>query len=96
MGRRGPLCFLALLSVLASACAGHKGVSTGVLTGAVHACAGPAHVVTAHLQVYRGDALIATRAVPDDSTYRFVLPPGQYYVTNTGNRERWGWAVLRP
>jgi len=59
-----------------------------VLTGTARACAGLAYVPTAHLQVYRGDVLVAAQRVPDNSTYRFVLPPGRYDITNTGNPQR--------
>ena len=88
------------LSLLASACAGHLGaalnrastttvsISTGILTGNAQACAGLAYVPMANLQVYRGDSLVTAQRVPNGSTYRFVLPPGEYYVTNTGTPQR--------
>jgi hypothetical protein len=99
MGNRLGISFLVALSMLASACSGHRGAaphhsttttvptSAGVLTGTAYACSGPAYVATANLQVYRGNVLVATRRVPNGSTYRFVLPPGRYYITNTGNLE---------
>ncbi len=99
MGNRLGISVLVALSLLASACGGHRGaapnhsttttISTtrGVLTGTAYACSGPAYVATANLLVYRGDVLVATRRVPNASTYRFVLPPGHYYITNTGNPE---------
>jgi hypothetical protein len=32
-----------------------------------------------------GVVLVATRKVPNESTYRFVLRPGHYYITNVGH-----------
>jgi hypothetical protein len=34
-----------------------------------------------------GVILVATKKVPNDSTYRFVLRPGHYYITNVGHFE---------
>jgi hypothetical protein len=73
---------------------------TGVLTGTADACAGlPGHVPTAaNLRVYRGDAAtarkdvyrpvdpVAEKQVPNNSTYRFVLPPGRYFITNSSTQ----------
>lgn len=42
---------------------------------------------TANLQVYRANVLLTAKRVPDNSTYHLVLPPGRYYMTNTGNSE---------
>jgi hypothetical protein len=71
--------------MLISACTGHSEVSTGVLTGNAQACSGIEFVPTAHLEVYKGAVLIASKVVPDNTTYRFVLPAGHYFITNTGN-----------
>ncbi len=69
--------------------------SSGVLTGTAQACAGPVSVPIATLRVYRGDANTANRdvyrpskplvteRVPTNSTYRFVLAPGRYFITNS-------------
>jgi hypothetical protein len=32
-----------------------------------------------------GVVLVATKKFPNDSTYRFVLRPGHYYITNVGH-----------
>jgi hypothetical protein len=86
MGKLWGLPALAVLAVLTGACTSHSETAlSGVLTGNARACSGLAYVPTAHLQVYRGDVLIASERVPDNSTYRFVVAPGRYYVTNTGN-----------
>jgi len=99
MGSRSGISVLVALSLLGSACGGHRGAephhsttttvptSTGVLTGTAYSCSGPANAATANLQVYRGGVLVATRQVPNRGTYRIVLPPGHYYITNTGNRD---------
>jgi len=70
-----------------SACTATSTPTTGVLTGTASACSGVAFKLTptARLTVYKGTAVVATQQVPNGSTYRFVLPPGQYYITNTGN-----------
>lgn len=60
------------------------GPQTGVLTGKAWPCAGPSFIHTARLWVYRGRTAVAHTEVPGGSTYRFVLPPGRYVVTNTG------------
>jgi hypothetical protein len=85
MGKLWGIAALAVLSILSSACTAHSEASAGVLTGNARACGALAYVPTAHLQVYKGDVLIASKGVPDNSTYRFVLAPGHYYITNTGN-----------
>jgi hypothetical protein len=68
------------------------------VTGTAQACAGPAYVPTANLRVYRGDAVtaendvyrrvdpVATKMVPNNTRYRFVLPPGRYFVTNSSTQ----------
>lgn len=73
--------------------------STGVLTGTAQACAGLGYVAVAHLAVYRGDAAVARnevyqqvvpvarKQVPTNGTYRFDLPAGHYFITNTGDTE---------
>jgi hypothetical protein len=73
--------------------------TSGVVTGIAQACAGPLYEPVAHLEVYRGDASlaraevyrnvvpVARKNVPTDTTYRFVLPPGHYFLSNTGNTE---------
>jgi hypothetical protein len=84
VGRRRAFSVLAVLSILISACTGHTEVSTGVLTGNAQACSGIESVPTAHLDVHKGTVLIASKDVPDNTTYRFVLPAGHYDITNTG------------
>jgi hypothetical protein len=71
---------------------------TGVVTGIAQACAGPLYEPTANLRVYQGDATtarndvyrrvdpVATEHVPTDTTYRFVLPPGRYFITNSSTQ----------
>jgi hypothetical protein len=88
MGNRRAISVLGTVALLACACTGHNGASTGVLTGIARACSGLAYVPTANLQVYRGDVLVAAKRVPDNTTYRFVLSPGRYYITNTGTSQR--------
>jgi hypothetical protein len=73
--------------------------STGVVTGTAQPCAGPAYVATARLAVYRGDVAVARNDeyrqvvpvakenVPTNGTYRFSLPAGHYFITNTGDTE---------
>jgi hypothetical protein len=86
MGTLRGLPVLAVLAILAGACTSHGDTAlSGVLTGNARACSGMAYVPTAHLEVYRGDVLVASERVPDNNTYRFVLAPGRYDVTNTGN-----------
>jgi len=72
------------LSAVSAGCS--TGPTTGVLTGTAWACAGPRVAVhTAYLTVFRGSDRVAHAELPGGSTsYRFVLPPGQYTVTNTG------------
>ena len=86
MGTLRGLPVLAVLAILAGACTSHGDTAlSGVLTGNARACSGMAYVPTAHLEVYRGDVLVASERVRDNSTYRFVLAPGRYYVPNTGH-----------
>jgi hypothetical protein len=73
---------------------------TGVLTGTADACSGlPGHVpADANLRVYRGDAAtarkdvyrpvdpVAKKQVPNNSTYRFALPSGRYFITNSSTQ----------
>lgn len=59
----------------------------GVVTGTARACAGPIVMPLANLTEYRGAVVVATQRVPDNGTYRFVLSPGQYLLTNTGSPE---------
>jgi hypothetical protein len=73
--------------------------TTGVLTGTAQACAGIASLPIAHLDVYRGNATVARndvyreiapvarKQVPTNGSYRFVLPAGHYFITNTGDTE---------
>ena len=68
-----------------SGCSAGPTPVTGVLTGNARACAGLASIPMANLGVYRGSVLVASKRVPDNTTYRFVVPPGIYYITNTGN-----------
>lgn len=72
--------------------------TTGVLTGTAQACAGLVYVPTADVRVYRGDAdsatsdvyrrvvPVATEHVRTNTVYRFVLPPGRYFVTNSSTQ----------
>jgi len=57
---------------------------TGVLTGTAWPCVGPSFIHTAHLWVFKDDKVVKHAEVPGGGTYRFVLPPGRYLVTNTG------------
>ncbi|HTU38154.1 MAG TPA: hypothetical protein VMF35_09060 [Acidimicrobiales bacterium] len=57
----------------------------GVAVGIAVPCAGPMFVPTAHLWVYRGAQLVAYRAVPTGATFRFVLRPGAYVISNDGD-----------
>jgi hypothetical protein len=96
MRRRRVISILVLAGLLASSCASgaralpHPSpkpalLASGVLTGTAQACGGLMYVPTAHLEVYRGELLVAAQRVPNNGTYRFDLPPGHYDVTNTGN-----------
>lgn len=59
---------------------------TGVLTGRAWPCAGPSHILhNAQLWVFRGSTVVERSSVPGGSTYRLVLPSGQYRIANTGN-----------
>jgi hypothetical protein len=82
-------CYAAVVVVMGclSGCSAGSAPVTGVLTGNARACASLASVPMANLGVYRGSVLVARGRVPDDTTYRFVLPPGTYDITNTGNRD---------
>jgi hypothetical protein len=85
-------------ALLAGGCVNHRTAAphrsttttaaTGILTGTAQACAGLNYAPTAHLQVYRGQVLVASQKVPTDSTYRFVLRAGHYDITNTGTPDR--------
>ena len=63
---------------------------SGVMTGRVYTCTGLAfanRVPPATLEVYRDNRLVVYRRLPNGSTYRFVLAPGHYLVSNTGNAQ---------
>ena len=95
-----PAAPLALLLVLAGCSSSPTSphAATGIVTGTAQACAGPAYVPTANLRVYRGDAAtarndvyrranaVARKQVPTNTTYRFVLPPGRYFITNSSTQ----------
>jgi hypothetical protein len=95
-----PAAPVALLLVLAGCSSSPTSphAATGVVTGTAQACAGPAYVPTANLRVYRGDAAtarndvyrranaVARKQVPTNMTYRFVLPPGRYFITNSSTQ----------
>jgi len=102
--RASAVVVLAVVAGLAAACGGSHGTAgrrpgttpaaaTGVVTGTADACSGIMAEATAHLEVYRGDVLVARQQVPNGTTYRFVLPPGRYIVTNTGNPQNIGDGV---
>ena len=59
-----------------------KPPTTGVLTGIAYACAALRTVPIAHLTVFRNGVVVATSSVPNGTTYRFVLPPGKYDISN--------------
>jgi len=65
--------------------AGCGSPQTGVLTGTAWPCAGPSFIHIAHLWVFKGDKVVKQAAVPGGRSYRFVLRPGRYLITNTGN-----------
>jgi hypothetical protein len=57
----------------------------GVATGRAVPCAGPPTVTIANLSVYHGSTLIRRSSVPAGTTFRFVLPPGTYVISNQGH-----------
>ena len=61
----------------------------GEATGRAVACSGPAAEPLAHLSVYRGDTLVQRTSVPASSTFRFVLAPGTYVISNQGHPGRY-------
>ena len=87
----GPV--LALLGITALAfvpgVASASGSKFGVATGKAIACSGPAFEPVAHLSVYREDSLIRSLSLPQGDTFRFMLKPGVYVISNQGHPGRY-------
>jgi len=76
---------LALGGLLLGACSFDAGTALprkGVVEGKAVPCAGPMEIPTAHLAVFRGRTLVASGRFPTGSTFRFVLRPGRYAITD--------------
>jgi len=85
MGVRIAIAGLAVAGLLGG-CAAASPV--GVLTGTAEACVGvvlPGSHVEANVWAFRNGHLIGHKRVPSGTTYRFLLPPGSYGVTNMNN-----------
>jgi hypothetical protein len=54
----------------------------GAVSGTAVPCSGPMRIPTAHLDVFRGKAIVASGRFPTGSTFRFVLAPGRYTITD--------------
>jgi hypothetical protein len=67
---------------LASFSAGAAPPIKGTVIGKAVPCSGPMYVPTSHLSVFRGAALVAAGRFRSGSTFRFVLPPGRYVITD--------------
>lgn len=61
----------------------------GVATGRAVACSGPALDPVAHLNVYKGKTLVRSTSLPQGSTFRFILKPGTYVISNEGHPGRY-------
>jgi hypothetical protein len=75
---------LAGIMVLALASCGDAVVvaQRGAVAGRAVPCAGPMHLPTAHLAVFRGGTLVASGRFPTGSRFHFALTPGRYVITN--------------
>lgn len=80
----GLTCGLVLL--LAACGSGEENASKGILTGTAQACAGlPGSTPSsAQVTVFMRGTSVAHRVIRNGGTYRIVLVPGVYDVTNEG------------
>ena len=65
-----------------------------MLTGTLSRCT--LHTDTKTVQVYGGseEKVVATQRVTEGHTYRFVLPPGRYFISTGGPLDKAHPAVL--
>jgi len=77
------ICTALLATAVLAGCS--AGSTTGVLTGIDDACSGPLRPDSAHVWVVRGTTTVAHAQVPNGGTYRFVLAPGRYKVSNVND-----------
>jgi len=77
-----PLCVLGLGMMVVAGCSALP--TKGVLTGWAEPCSGPEPLPTANVWVFEDRKLVDHVQIPSGRTYRFVLPPGRYEVTNAG------------
>lgn len=87
---------LVLLLTLSTLGAAATPVKTGEVTGTAVPCGGLAYEPTAHLEVYRGARLVATKAVPTGRRFRFVVHPGRYVISNEGHPDGSPAFTVRP
>ena len=67
-----------------AACGGSPRAATGVLTGTLERCT--LHVQPRTVEVIGTNAMVvATERVTEGSGYRFVLPPGRYFISAGGS-----------
>jgi hypothetical protein len=70
-----------VLTLTTAACGGSP--PTGVLTGTLQRCT--LHVQTETVQVIgTNGGVVATQRVTEGHIYRFVLPPGRYFISTGG------------
>jgi hypothetical protein len=67
-----------------SGCSSPTSTATGVLTGKTRACTLYEYRQGVDLRVYRGNVVVTSQHVPANSTYRFVLPAGRYFISTGG------------
>jgi hypothetical protein len=76
------------VAIALAACGGSaRTKAAGVLTGMLRRCT--AYVQTRTVEVTGLDGkVVATQRVADGSSYRFVLPPGRYFISTGGPLDR--------
>ena len=79
----------AIVAISLSACTSST-PTTGILTGTADACTGLAGSTTSSVSVvvFQGKQTVARQVVHNGGTYRIVLAPGTYGITNEGTPQQ--------
>lgn len=78
------LVIAAVIGLALSGCGSASTSPSGVLTGTVRACTLYADRHGVDLQIYRGNVVVASKHVAGNTTYKFVLPAGRYFISTGG------------
>ena len=79
---RGPLAVAICVFGLGLSSASAATPERGLVSGKAVPCSGPMYAPTAYVAVFHGKVLEVSRRLRTGSTFRFLLPPGRYVITN--------------